>query len=59
VDSKVAGIVVSVSTALVALISVFSDQITSIVSAHPFVAVVVTALSTVIAAFGKSISPKA
>jgi len=56
-NSKTASILALVVPALVALVEVFSGQISAFAGAHPTAAVIVGAASTVVAALTKSVLP--
>jgi hypothetical protein len=56
-NSKTASILALVIPGLVALIEVFSGQISALASAHPSLAVGVGAAATIVAALTKSVIP--
>lgn len=56
-NSKAVSILALIVPALVALVEVFSGQISALAAAHPSLAVGVSAAATIIAALSKSILP--
>lgn len=57
-NSKYASILALVVPALVALLDVFSGQISALVASHPGLSVGVAAASTIVAALTRSIATK-